>query len=820
MTAENPEMTLNLIEEDKIIIHEIPERFYEELYSKADILYFRLTDQFQIEGCNVSALEKLTTEIDTVLNTSFLTLLSDSSQGAIHHALQTCLKKGYVRGIEFQFLTPELQTIYCTLNGLTYEDEQQKRFLRLYIQDITTIKYLQMTNNILINLLDQPQKKVFTDNSFYRFITEELSCDGTGITLRLKKGESIISGYWKTVPTHELGAKDFRRWHPQIWKMMIQKCRNIGIGTFSEKGSFWTGYLKEILTMLHEQGEKQAFESLSAFESLALISLKTEESNGYLILLDSQLARWDETLISSFEMLSELIIKSHEPTVQSEADRMEDFSGLPMLNVPMFGILVTEKLMIKHVNSWLESYLGTPADKLVGKKLTEFLPPEFHDLINDLNVEELKFGHFRNLGTIGFKTYDGHLKHVKCLMTQLSIAQTEYELWYWLEHEENTDLLSGLQHSKKLESLGILAGGIVHDFDNLLSTIIGFTTLLKDEIGDHAAYSKDVKQIAETAEKAVQLTSRLLAYANGNSFIVERLNINHLISEVAGILSRTVDQSIIIRAELEKSLYLIRADAGQIQQAILQVALNGMEAMPHGGSLVFQSRNMELLEDDPRLKNGCSPGYFIQVIISDTGMGMGAQIKDQIFDPHFSTKSDSLRRGLGLTLVQKIIEQNGGFISVFSEVGKGTVFKIHIPANEKTVSRQKTLKSEQGNENTILVVDDEKLIRETAKRMLVRYGYHVLQAGSSQEAVAVYKKYYQSIDLIILDLIMPGSQISRAITVFKKLNPKIKILASLKKEERKKITEDLNGKYTGLIQKPLQIAHLLMKVQAALSHKA
>ena len=820
MTPENPEIMLNVIEEDKAAVPDIPERFYEELYSKADILYFRLNDQFLIEGCNVTALEKLSIDKDSILTTPFLTLLSDSSQGPVRQALQTCLKKGYVRQIEFQFLTLELQTFHCTLNGLTYEDDQRNRFLRLYIQDVTCIRHLKITNNILRALLELQRKNGFTDSSLYQFITGELSCDGSGIALRLKNGESIISGYWNTVTLNDAGAGDFRRWHPQIWKMMVQKCRNLGVGTWSEKGSFWTGCLKEILTILHEHGEKQAFESLSAFESLALISLDSIESHGYLILLDSRLARWDESLIRSFEMLSELIVELHELPVQQTEGRIEDFSSFPMFNVPMFGILITEKLTIRHVNSWLESYLGIPSEKLTGKKLIDFLPSEFHDLVSDLNIEELKSGQFRNLGTIAFKTYDSHLKHVKCMMTRFSTQQTEYELWYWLEHEENADLLSGLQHSKKLESLGILTGGIVHDFDNLLSTIIGFTTLLKDEIGDHAVYSNDVKQIAETAEKAVQLTSRLLAYANGKSYIVDHLNINHLISEVAGILSRTVDKNIIIRADLEKSLYPIKADAGQIQQAILQTALNGMEAMPHGGSLVFQSRNLELLPDDPRLKKGCGPGHYIQLVISDTGMGMGAQIKDQIFDPYFSTKSDSPGRGLGLTLVRQIIEQNGGFVSVFSEIGKGTVFKIHIPANEPMANRQKSSGSNLENRITILVVDDEKLIRETAKRMLVRYGYTVMQAGSSQEAVAVYKKHVQSIDLIILDLIMPGSQISRAVTVFKKLNPAIKILATLKKEDRKKITGDLYKKYTGLIQKPLQITQLLTKVQAALSHKS
>lgn len=809
-------------EKNQIITSDIPEKFYEELYSKADILYFRVDEEFHIISCNVTAEEKLGYDKESLLDTSLITFINDSFQGQIHQALEACFQKGYIRDIELQFQTQENHTVECIMNGLTFQDEDASRFLRLYIRDITLHKSTYLANRLLSTIIEVQQDKNSTSDFLFKKISEVLSCDGGGISLRFKGGESLISGYWDRVKLdQDFGAKDFRRWHPQIWTLMIQKCQKTEACQMTNRDSFWTGYLKEIISILHEQGEKNVFESLAQYESMALISLeKLDQYQGYLVLLDRRSACWDEHTIAMLESISQDFVNAVAPGVVeiSESDSSEDSVIQPWMNVPLFGILVTENHIIRHANPWIESNVGIPAEKLIGRSVKEIITEEFHEEIDSIEPNTVKAGHFKNLGNMSFKTYSGSNKYVECMLTALPTASAMYELWYWMENKQNIDLLAKLQESKKMEALGILTGGIVHDFDNLLSTIMGFATLLKEEIGKNNPLFNDVQQISDTTEKAVHLTTRLLAYAHGKSYIVDNLNVNQLVSEVAGILSRTLDKNIVIRADIEKTLYTIKADAGQIQQAILQVAINAKEAMPHGGSLVFQTRNLKLNNDDPRLRKGCNPGNYVQVVISDTGMGMSSQIKDQIFEPQFSTKDQSPGRGLGLSVVRQIIEQIGGFISVFSEIGKGTVFKIHIPANETTINRPKerTSKLDESENETILVVDDERLLRDTAKRMLIRYGYNVINTSSGHEAVAVFKKYVQSIDLIILDMIMPGTDITKTLFALRKLNPKIKILASLKSDDKKKVASELVKSCTGIIQKPFQIASLLKKVQSVL----
>ena len=182
----------------------------------------------------------------------------------------------------------------------------------------------------------------------------------------------------------------------------------------------------------------------------------------------------------------------------------------------------------------------------------------------------------------------------------------------------------------------MLAGGIVHDFNNLLACILGYTSLLSEEISKDSPYYDDIQQILRTSEKATELTSRLLAYAQGTSYIVEALDVNQLIKEIAAILSRTLDKNITIRAELNPQLSYIKADASQIQQAILQVALNARDAMPNGGKLFFQTRDVFLGENNAWLRFGGKPGRYVQVAISDTGLGMDAQVKERIFEPYLS----------------------------------------------------------------------------------------------------------------------------------------------------------------------------------------
>ncbi len=268
-------MTMNLPEqESRIAVTDIPERFYEELYSKADILYFRLNDNFQILSCNVTAEDRLITSKDALFQSSLITFITDSCQSDALKSLELCLKKGYLRGFAVQLQAQNGETVHGLMNGLTYENEDGSRFLRIYIQDITEAKELETANRILEFLFHAMQETSGSAVSFHRSFTQKFDCDGCGISLRLKDGESIIEGFWEgSGITEDIGPKDFRRWHPQIWRMMVQKCQKVETGKWTDNGSFWTGYLKETVSILHEQGEKQVFESLTAYASIALISL-------------------------------------------------------------------------------------------------------------------------------------------------------------------------------------------------------------------------------------------------------------------------------------------------------------------------------------------------------------------------------------------------------------------------------------------------------------------------------------------------------------------------------------------------------------------
>ncbi|MBN1780691.1 response regulator [bacterium] len=813
-----------MIRENRTDISEIPEKFYEELYSKADILYFRLDESFQVLSCNITVQDKLLYEKESLIGTSFLDFIPENCHTDVERALQTCLNKGYVKDTEVQILTLDKQIIDGQLNGLTYQNtDDDDRFLRLYIRDMTLFKHADLINQMLASIIQTLKSKDPKSNALYKNIASIFSCDGAGISLRLKSGESVISGFWSAVDSEsDHGAKDFRRWHSQIWTLMIQKCQKAGAGQWTENGSFWTGYLKDTIEILHEQGEKNVFESLNPYESMALVSLDSLDSQqGYFIFLDRRKARWDEKLIKMLESISHyLVIASNTASLEQGLIPSTETEQVihPWMNLPVIGIVVTQYGMIRHANPWIETLVGQPSDQLMGKSFKEIISPEHHHVIDQAEPKSNALGHFKSVGDIDLRNYQGKYKKAQCILTHIPMGDSICELWYLLERHEDLDMLSRMQQSKKLEALGMLAGGIVHDFDNLLSTIIGFTTLLKEEIDKKSSLYKDVLNISETADRAVLLTSRLLAYAHGKSYLVEHLNVNQLVSEVAGILSRTLDKNMVIRADLDKNLYSIQGDAGQIQQAILQVALNSMEAMPHGGSLVFQTRNMSLNEEDPRLKNECHPGHYVQIVISDTGLGMSTQIKDQIFEPQFSTKDPSPGRGLGLAMVRQIVEQKGGFVSVFSEIGKGTVFKIHLPSNTSTINQMagRSEKASSKKKITVLVIDDDRLFRDSTKRLLVRYGYQVMNPESFREAMSIYKKFKQTIDLIILDLMGTGQDARKTVASILKLTPKAKILATCKAEDRKKITSDMTRNCSGLIQKPFQLSSLLKKIQTVL----
>jgi len=331
--------------------------------------------------------------------------------------------------------------------------------------------------------------------------------------------------------------------------------------------------------------------------------------------------------------------------------------------------------------------------------------------------------------------------------------------------------------AQKLEAIGRLAGGIAHDFNNLLTAIMGNAELLLINLPKENPYRERVKMIMDTALRASQLTRKLLAFSKKQISLPKILNLNDLITEMKGMLERILGEDIKLKTELSPSLFSVNVDPTHIEQVILNLAVNAREAMPSGGELIISTKNVYLDEDYCRRYIELTPGDYVLLSVSDTGVGMSKDILDHIFEPFFSTKEGGT--GLGLSIVYGVVKQYGGHITVYSEPGVGTTFKIYILAEKETVKKEKETiheKEVEGGKETILVVEDERDVRELIEIALGELGYKVFSASNRKEACELMEKLGKEIHLLISDVILPDGRGHKLAREFKKEKPDLKVL--------------------------------------------
>jgi two-component system, cell cycle sensor histidine kinase and response regulator CckA len=316
-----------------------------------------------------------------------------------------------------------------------------------------------------------------------------------------------------------------------------------------------------------------------------------------------------------------------------------------------------------------------------------------------------------------------------------------------------------LRQAQKMEAVGRLAGGVAHDFNNLLTVIFGNCAFLLDNLEPGHPRRHDAEQIQTAAERAASLTRQLLAFSRKQHLQPQLLNLNLVIANLEKILSRLIGEDVELVTRLEPNLGLVKADPGQLEQVLLNLAVNARDAMPQGGKLIFETTNIYLDTAYTQQHFGRRAGPHLLLTVSDTGVGMDAMTREHIFEPFFTTKETGKGTGLGLATVHGIINQSGGHIWVYSEPGYGTTFKIYLPQVEGIVTPAEpefTPVRTLPVSATILLVEDEKLLREVAERSLEENGYHVLVAENSQIALQYADDYQNAIDLLLADVIMPG----------------------------------------------------------------
>jgi len=385
-------------------------------------------------------------------------------------------------------------------------------------------------------------------------------------------------------------------------------------------------------------------------------------------------------------------------------------------------------------------------------------------------------------------------------------------------NEEMQKLQEQLFQAQKMETIGTLAGGIAHDFNNLLVGILGTASLMKTSFDRNSSLQEHVRTIEQTALRASDLTKQLLGFARAGKYEVRSVNLNHTIEELMKLISRTLDKDIVVTAQFADDLWIIEGDSNQLQHALLNICLNARDAMPAGGALMLTTQNLEIETQTSAPHFNVAPGKYVHIVITDTGVGMDAATQARIFEPFFSTKERGKGTGLGLAMVYGIVRNHGGRIYVDSAIGKGATFHIYLPATQPAAVITKPepqLEAPLGHE-TILLVDDERVILDVASRILKQLGYGVLLAREGQEALRLFAERRQEIALVILDMVMPRLNGREVFRRLKEIDPQVRVLLSSGYSADGDAQAILNEGVIGFVQKPYLVNDLAQAVKRAL----
>jgi two-component system, cell cycle sensor histidine kinase and response regulator CckA len=315
-----------------------------------------------------------------------------------------------------------------------------------------------------------------------------------------------------------------------------------------------------------------------------------------------------------------------------------------------------------------------------------------------------------------------------------------------------------LQQSQRMEAIGQLAGGVAHDFNNYLTAILGYAQLAMRALAPESPLQRHLVEVQKAAERASTLTRQLLAFSRRQHLERRAINLGDTISEIMKLLRRIIGEDVEVRLIVASNLWTVFADPAQIEQVVMNLAVNSRDAMPQGGRLTIETSNVTLDEGYRQQYPYVRPGKYVQITVSDTGTGITPETQKHIFEPFFTTKEIGKGTGLGLATVYGIVKQHEGHIHVYSEVGHGTTFKIYLPAADKEAEHEARPVEQplHGGAETILVAEDEEALRVLASEILEGLGYTVLSASNGEEAVKIYRKNQDRIDLLLLDIVMPS----------------------------------------------------------------
>jgi two-component system cell cycle sensor histidine kinase/response regulator CckA len=484
---------------------------------------------------------------------------------------------------------------------------------------------------------------------------------------------------------------------------------------------------------------------------------------------------------------------------------------------------------ITFINEFAQSFFGYTEDEILGKNVVGTIVPEkdsdgtdLAQMVKDIGLHPEKYvtNENENMRSNGDRVWiawtnkaicdrEGNIREMLCIGNDITERKKAAE--------EKKKLEAELYQARKMEAIGTLVGGLAHDFNNLLMGLQGRISLMLLDIDSSHPHYDNLKQQEAIIKDGADLTRQMLGFARHGKYEVRPININEIIHKTSEMFGRTKKEVTINRKYVD-DIWTVEADQSQIEQVFVNIYINAWQAMPGGGHLYIETENVNLGKTE--MSSFTIPqGRYVKISITDTGVGMDDMTKERIFEPFFTTREMGRGTGLGLASVYGIIKNHDGFIDVSSKKGLGTTFYIYLPAIEKKIGDDTvTPKTEilRGTE-TILLVDDERIILDVGEEVLKTMGYNVLLASSGKEALDHMERNKESIDMVILDMIMPEMSGGEVFDRIKKLKPDVKVLLSSGYSYHDRAREILDRGCNGFIQKPYRIEDLSKKIREILS---